>query len=213
MSPIVFWPSTLGLTFFAAGFWTYRRDLSAPASRRAARLRSLAPIFIAAPLATFSGEHFTAARDLAQLVPKWFQHPVFVTYVVGAALLAAALSFVTRRCVPWSAPLLALLFALFVLLIYLPSAFRHPGVRIVWIFPLRESTFALGAFSVFVYETRKSRRFGSFALLARLWTALVVTYFGLQNILYPQFSPAVPDQQPTSAWVPLPFLVAYLPRA
>jgi uncharacterized membrane protein len=209
MSPLVFWPSALGLTVFAAGLWSYRSDLFAPAARGASRVRSLAPVFIATALATFSGEHFTVARDFSRMVPKWLPQPLFITYVVGVALLAAALSFVARRCMRWSAPLLALLFALFVLTLYLPSAFRHPGIRIVWIFPFREGSFALGAFSVFVYESWK-RPSPRFALFARLWTAWVAIFFGLQNILYPQFAPGVPDQQPTSAWVPLPLYLAYL---
>jgi uncharacterized membrane protein len=171
---------------------------------------ALGPVFIAAALATFSGEHFTQAREFSRLVPKWLPLRVPITYLVGVCLLAAALSFVTRRLIRWSAPLLALLFALFVVLLYLPSAITHPRVRIVWIFPFREGTFAIGAFCVFVYEVRFARRSGRLALALRLWTAAVAIFFGLQNILYPQFSPGVPDQQPTSAWVPLPHVVAYL---
>ena len=117
---------------------------------------ALGPVFIAAALATFSGEHFTQAREFSQLVPKWLPLRVPITYFVGVCLLA--LSFVARRCMRWSAPLLALLFALFVLLLYVPSAIRHPGIRIVWIFPFREGTFAVGAFCVFVYEVQRARR-------------------------------------------------------
>jgi hypothetical protein len=108
---------------------------------------------------------------------------------------------------------LSLLFALFVLLIYLPSAIAHPGIRIVWIFPFREGTFAVGAFCVFLYEARRSRRSSSLALALGLWTAFVAVFFGLQNMLYPQYAPGVPSQQPTSAWVPLPHLVASLTGA
>jgi len=166
----------------------------------------------AAPLAAFAGEHFTAASALAQMVPKWLPVRLAITYFVGVALIAAALSFVARRCMRWSAPLLAVMFALFVLTLHLPNAIRHAGMRIFWVFPFRESTFALGAFSVFVYQVQDSwnrQRSSRFALLARLWTAVVIIYFGTQNLLYPQYAPGVPDQQPTSAWVPHPQLVAY----
>jgi uncharacterized membrane protein len=174
---------------------------------------ALAPLLIAAALATFAGEHFTQASEFSQLVPKWLGLRVPITYLVGVCLLAAALSFVARRYMRWSAPLLALLFALFVLLIYLPSAITHPGIRIVWIFPFREGTFAVGAFCVFLYEAQRARRSSRLALALRVWTAVVAVFFGLQNILYPQFSPGVPSQQPTSAWVPLPHAVAYLTGA
>jgi len=211
MSPLVVWPSVLGLGAFAAGLYVSRGDLWGPGTSGRARLLALGPIFIAAALATFAGEHFTEAREFSQLVPKWLPLRVPITYLVGVCLLAAAVSFVTRRYVRWSAPLLALLFALFVLLLYLPSAMRHPGIRIVWIFPFREGTFAVGAFCV--HEVQRAKRSSGLALALRLWTAVVAIFFGLQNILYPQFSPGVPDQQPTAAWVPLPHVVAYLTGA
>ena len=212
MSALVVWPSALGLSFFAAGLYTYRYELFSATARVRSRLLSLGAVFIAAALATFSGEHFTEARDFALLVPKWLPLRVPTVYVVGVALLAAALSLVVRRCLRWSAPLLALTFALFVLLIYLPAAIANAHNRVFWIFPFREGTFALGAFSIFVYEAW-AQRSTKFALFARLWTAWVGIFFGLQNLLYPQFSPGVPDTQPTAAWVPHPFLLSYFTGA
>jgi uncharacterized membrane protein len=220
MSPLVVWPAVLGLSFFAAGLYTYRGDIFGRASNAGSRILSIAPVFIAAPLATFAGEHFTAADELAKAVPKWLPWHVPIAYFVGVALVAAALSFVARRCMQWSAPLLALIFALFVLTLHLPNAIAHAGKRFFWVLPFRESEFALGALSVFVYESQgvsdehqgAAGEQGSsrFALFARLWTAIVVIYFGTQNILYPQYSPGVPAQRPTSAWVPLPHFLAYL---
>ncbi len=207
MSPLVLWPAVLGLVFLAAGLFNYRRDLFAPAESGLTRLVALGPVFIAAALATFSGEHFTDAREIVQLVPKYLPLRVPIVYFVGVGMLLAAVSFVARKCLRCSAPLLALMFALFVALIYLPSTFRHPGNHVAWIFPFREGSYALGAFCVFVYETR--RRSVGFALFMRLWTAGVAIFYGMLNILYPQFSPGVPDPKPTSAWVPAPHLVAY----
>ena len=213
MSPLIGWPSVLGLSALAAGLYTYRRDLWAPDTPVRSSVLAMGPVFVAAALATFSGEHFTQAREFSQLVPKWLPLRVPVTYLVGVCLLAAALSFVTRRCLRWSASLLALLFSLFVLLLYVPSALARPGVRSVWIFPFREGTFAVGAFCVFLYELQRSRRSGGLAMALRRWTAVVAVFFGLLNVLYPQFAPGVPSQQPTSAWVPLPHLIAYITGA
>ena len=207
MSPLVFWPSVLGLSVFAAGLCTYRHELFATASHGRSRILALGPVFIAGALATFAGEHFTEARDFARLVPKWLPLRVPIVYVVGIALLAAAVSFVARRCVRWSAPLLALTFALFVLLIYVPAVIAKPHNHVFWIFPFREGSYAVGAFSVFVYESKW--RSAAFSLFAKLWTAWVAIFFGMLNILYPQFTPGVPDAQPTSAWVPYPHLVSY----
>ena len=39
---------------------------------------------------------------------------------------------------------------------------------------------------------------------------MALVYFGIENILHPQFSPGVPSQKPTASWVPLPHIIAYL---
>src|SRR5512142_2927745 len=62
MSSLVVWPLALGLSFFAAGLYTYRYELFAATAGGRSRLLSLEPVFIASALATFSGEHFTEAR-------------------------------------------------------------------------------------------------------------------------------------------------------
>ena len=208
----VFWPTVLGLSFLAAGLFTYRRDLLTAASRGLFGLAVLGPVFIAASLAAFAGEHFTAARSLAVLVPKWMPARLFITYFVGVAHLAAALSLVARRCIRWSMIFLAIMFALFVLLLYLPSAIAHAGNRVFWIFPVRETTFAMGGLALFAIEVRGRWPRGSnrLAAVTRVWAAMAIIYFGVENILYPQYSPGVPDTTPTASWVPLPLVIAYL---
>jgi uncharacterized membrane protein len=210
--PAVFWPTLLGSAFFIAGILTYRRDLLNSSSPRAPRLFALGPVFIAAAMAAFAGEHFTAAKALSTLVPKWLPARVFITYFVGVAHLAAALSLVARRCLRWSTFLLGIMFALFVLLLHLPNAIMIPGLRIAWIVAVRETTFALGAFSLFaavVWKPQPSQA-KIFAAVASFWTGLVLIYFGLENAFYPQFLPGVPDTQPTYPWVPFPHALAYL---
>ena len=215
MSARVFWPAALGVCVLAARLWMQRRDLFDSGLPVESRIRALGPVFIGAAIATFSGEHFTDAADLVRLVPQWLPLRIPITYLVGVALLAAGLSLAGRVAVRWSAPLLALLFGLFVLLIHLPNAVEHARTRIFWIFPFREGTFAVGAFSVFVSETRPSwaRRSGGFSLFVRLWTAFVLVFFGVQHLGYPQFAPGVPSPRPTSSWVPLPHVVAYVTGA
>ena len=85
----------------------------------------LGPVFEATALAVFAAEHFTAARDLMPIVPRWMPGPLFWTYFVGAALLAAAISFIAWRHVHWSAALLALLFLIIVATIDLPNLPKH----------------------------------------------------------------------------------------
>lgn len=210
-SPAVFWPTLLGVCFLLAGIITYRRDLRAATLREGFGLLVLGPVFIAAALAAFAGEHFTAAKSLARIVPKFMPAHLFVAYFVGVAHLAAALSFVARRCMRWSSLLLAIMFALFVLLMDLPGAIRHPGTRLFWSLTAREATFSMGALALFSTQIRQGRPNAAsrLATAARVWVGGVVVFYGVEHILYPRFSPGVPDSRVTSAWVPLPHLLAY----
>jgi hypothetical protein len=136
---------------------------------------------------------------------------LFIAYFVGAAHLAAAVSFVGRRYIRWSALCLALMFGLFVLLMDLPAALARPGIRLLWSLAARQTTFAIGALALFATTTRgdRPRRAATLATIARIWTAAVLVFYGVENILFPQFAPGVPSTTPTQAWVPLPTLIAY----
>jgi uncharacterized membrane protein YphA (DoxX/SURF4 family) len=126
---------------------------------------------------------------------------LFWAWFVGCALLAAATSLVAMRFVRLSAVLLGVMFLLFVTLLYLPFAIAHPGNRMGWNFVLRESTYGFGAWalagSLSHARTRWMILFGRFAL------ALAVIYFGLEQILHPEFTPGVPDTKLTPTFVPL----------
>ncbi|MES2177377.1 MAG: hypothetical protein V4550_05895 [Gemmatimonadota bacterium] len=211
MTPAVLWPTLLGLSFLAAGILTYRRDVRAAAARDAFGLVVLGPTFVAAALAAFAGEHFTIAANIASIVPKWLPARLFIAYFVGVAHLAAASSFVARRYIRWAAISLAVMFALFVLLMDLPAAIAHPAVLLNWTLAARQATFAMGALALFATETRgrwpdTSR---TIAAIARIWTAGVLVLYGVQHIMHPEFTPGVPSPVLTAAWVPLPQLLAY----
>src|SRR5271165_1668918 len=67
------------------------------AASGAGKAIALGPVFEAVALAVFAAEHFTAARDLMPIVPRWLPGALFWTYFVGAALLAAAISFIANE--------------------------------------------------------------------------------------------------------------------
>lgn len=212
ISPLTFWPSALGLGFLLAGLWTYRGDLLAESSPAQVKFVALGPVFVAASLATFAGEHFTEARTFVTLVPKWLPARLFITYFVGVAHLAAALSFVARRYIRWSAVFLALLFALIVLLLWVPGVVARPGARMAWIVAVRETTFSMGALALFstAVRDRWPTRASSLAAMARVWTGMVLIFYGIEHFIHPEYSPGVPDTQLTASWVPLPLGLAYL---
>src|ERR1700751_4863495 len=105
----------------------------------------LGPVFEAVALTIFAAEHFLSARGLSLIVPRWIPGALFWTYFVGAALLAAAISFIAWRYVRWSASLLALLFLVFVATIHLPNLTKHVHERLFWTIAVRETAFAGGA--------------------------------------------------------------------
>lgn len=207
----VLWPTLLGLLFLAAGTISYRRDFQLASSREAFGLVVFGPTLVAAALAAFAGEHFTAAAGLATLIPKWMPARLFLAYFVGVAHLAAASSFVARRYIRWSSLCLAIMFGLFVLLMDLPSAAAHPAVRMAWSLAARETTFALGALALFVSATREEHPWSAkvMATIIRISTASVLIFYGIEHFIRPDLSPGVPSSAPTASWVPMPLAIAY----
>ena len=200
---LVFWPWVAGLIFLAAGLVVVRRDLLT--ARGLDKLIALGPVFVASPLAVFAAEHFLTPRFLAQMVPVWMPVRLFWVYFVGTALIAAAISLVTMKFVHLSATLLGVMFFLFVLMLYLPFAIAHPGVRLAWNFVLRESAFAGGAWALAGSQSGESQtgKRNWMILIGRFCVAVAVIYFGAEQLLHPEFAPGVPDVKLTPAWVPL----------
>lgn len=210
-APAVFWPTFLGLSILIIGLIIYRPDYLAPTPRGASRLLALGPVFVGASLAAFAGEHFTAAASLALIIPKWLPARLFIAYFVGVAHLAAAVSFVAKRYVRLSSLCLALMFALFVLLMDLPGAITHPSVQLDWVLAARETSFSIGALALFSIATRgeSAERSATIARVARFWIAGVLLFFGVAHLMHPAITPGVPSNVHTAAWVPLPLLLAY----
>jgi len=206
---LVFWPWFVGLVFLAGGLVAIRRDLVT--ARGLDRWIELGPVFVAAPLAVFAMEHFVAARFLEQMVPVWMPARLFWAYFVGCALIAAATSLVAMKFVRLSATLLGVMFLLFVLMLYLPSAITHPGNRLAWTFVLRESTFAGGAWVLAGSQNwnAQAEKRNWMILIGRFSMALAMIFFGLEQVLHPEFAPGVPDVKLTPAWVPLHALWGY----
>ncbi len=197
-----------GIATLAAGLVLVRARFRAASGT--ARVVLLGPVFEAVALAIFAAEHFTAARDLMSLVPRWLLGPLFWTYLVGAALLAAAISFIAWRCVRWSAALLALLFLIIVTTIDLPNLPANAHDRISWTLTVRELAFASGAMvlagSVWPRESSAGK---ALMVIGRGIVASVMVFYGIEHFLFPRNVPGVPLEKLTPAWMPAPVLIAY----
>ena len=179
-----------------------RRELTS--ARGLDKLVVLGPVFMAAGIAVFGGEHLVRPRVLMQIVPVWMPARLFWSYFVGFALLATAVSFVTMKYVRWSATLLGAMFLLFVLMIHAPNVVATPKDRFLWTVALRETAFAGGAWAL------AGRRL---AITSRFLVAIPLILFAVEHFLHPEFAPGVPLSKLTPAWVPVRPLWGYLTGA
>jgi uncharacterized membrane protein len=170
----------------------------------------LGPVFEATALAIFAAEHFTAARDLMQIVPKWLPGALFWTYLVGVALLAAVVSFLAWRCVRWSAAMLALFFLIIVAIVDLPNLPANLHDRIFWTLTVRETCFASGAMVLAgsVWPRGSLAGMGLMEVGRRIVGAVMV-FYGIEHFLFPRNVPGVPLEKMTPAWMPAPTAIAY----
>lgn len=198
-----------GIAVLVAGLVLARVRVRAASG--AGRVIVLGPVFEATALAVFAAEHFLAARDLMPIVPRWMPAPLFWTYFVGAALLAAAISFIAWRHVRWSATLLALLFLIIVATIDLPNVSTHAHERLFWTLTVRELAFASGALVLAgsVWPSSTSPVGTALMRLGRVVVAATMVFYAIQHFLFPRFVPGVPLEKLTPAWVPAPTLLAY----
>lgn len=198
-----------GTAALIAGLFLVRARFAAASG--VGRILILGPIFEAVALAIFAAEHFLAARDLMGIVPRWLPGPLLWTYFVGAALLAAAISFIAWRYVRWSASLLALLFLIIVATIDLPNLPTHVHERLFWTLTVRETAFAGGAMVLAGSLWPRGRQAGTTLItIGRLIVACVFVFYAIEHFLFPRFVPGVPLEKMTPSWVPAPTLLAYV---
>jgi uncharacterized membrane protein len=139
----------------------------------------------------------------------------FWPYFVGCALVVAGTSLTLRKSVRLSSTLLALMFSLFVCMIYVPSALENPTERFAWSLLLRDLSFAAGAWSLAGLYSRASSPQQSkwMILFGRIAIAIAAIFFGVEHFLHPNSAPGIPLPMMTPTWVPFPNLWAYLAGA
>jgi uncharacterized membrane protein len=210
-APIVVATYTLGTAILALGLIVaFRRDISR--ARGLDKLICLGPVFFAAPLAVFSGEHFTVTRQMTSMVPPWIPWHFFWVLFVGVALLSAALSMAAGRVTGLAAALLGVMFLLFVALMDVPyGVVVHPHDRFAWTLMLRELCFGLCALalaSTFA-EGRWHPPAVRVATVARVVVGATMVFYGVEHFLHPQFVPVIPLEMQLPAWIPLHLLWGY----
>jgi uncharacterized membrane protein len=213
LSSTNFWMCVAGLIYLAVGVFVIRKEISA--ARGWEKLITLGCVFFAVPLAVFAPEHFRGPEFVKNSVPSWMPVRWFWPYFVGCALVVAASSLTLMKFVRLSSTLLALMFSLFVCMIYVPSALENPTERFAWSLLLRDLSFAAGAWSLAGLYSRASSPQQSkwMILFGRIAIAIAAIFFGVEHFLHPNSAPGIPQPMMTPTWVPFPNLWAYLAGA
>jgi uncharacterized membrane protein len=164
------------------------------------KARKIGPAFYASALAAFGAEHFALTQGIMQVIPAWIPGHLFWTYLVGIALLAAALSLALNRYTRLTATLLGAMFLLFVLLIHLPNVINNPQQSLFWTVLLRDLSFGGGAWVL---------AGGRLAVIGRFWIAAAALFFAVQYFLHPAIAAGVPLRRLTPDWLPLHLFWGY----
>jgi len=203
-------PTIAGVVVLLIGIALWQRESAHQAVQE--RFLALGTVFFAASFATFGVEHLVIARAISTIVPPWLPGKLFIAYFVGVALIAASLSFTFKQKLPLSAGLTSLMFLLFVCLMHIPAAIHSGTNRLFWLLALRDSSFGVAAFTLFV-ATNESQRVqanrSGLLFFARTWITGAIVVYGFQQLLHPQCSPGVPDGRITPSWVPVPHFLGY----
>ncbi len=155
-------------------------------------------------MGVFGTEHLVDASDIAQVVPSWMPAHLFWTYLVGVALIAAALSIVLNRHARLAATLLGSMLLLFVVLIHIPNIVGQHGARLFWMIALRDTAFSGGAFALAGSLSKRAPSDGTpwLVTVGRFFVGIPAIVFGVEDILYPAIVPGIPLARITPTWIP-----------
>ncbi|HTS68436.1 MAG TPA: hypothetical protein VMO17_05595 [Terriglobia bacterium] len=207
----VFWPYFAGAVVLAAGLPVVIKT-DVPLERGWEKVIPFGRLLFAMPMAVFGAEHFTAARVIAGVVPAWMPAPQFWVYLVGVALLSAALSLATKKFASLAALLVGIMLLLFVLMIHIPNAVAQHGDRFRWAVACRDLSFSGGALAFAGAHAEAWLGSGRRWLIntGRLFIAVPALFFGVEHFLHPGYVPGIPLDKLMATWIPGRFFWAYL---
>src|SRR5271154_3055720 len=160
MPGMVFWAYAAAAVLLVIGLVKIIKD-ELPQAHGLDNVMPIGRLCFAIPMAVFGTEHFTITTDIATMVPSWMPAHTFWVYLVGAALIAAALSITVKVQSRLSATLLGVMFCLFVVLMDIPAAVANPSDRFSWTLALRELAFGSGALAFAGAQMRAQRARGA----------------------------------------------------
>jgi uncharacterized membrane protein len=204
---------TAGAVLFLIGLLATKRAFAQ--ARGLDKIVALANLCFAIPLAVFGAEHFAAARGIMQIVPKFMPWPLFWTYFVGVALLAASLSIAAKIQVRWSGLLFGIMMFLFVAMMDFPGTLADLHNRISWVLLAREMSFGAGGWVLAGGALARRDAPGTSKLITvgRIVIGIAAIFYGVEHFLHPLNVPGVPLEKLMPTWIPARVLISYLTGA
>lgn len=202
-----------GVALMVLGIWAAKNDVAR--ARSLNKIVALGNVCFAAPLAVFGAEHLSAAKGISQAVPKFMPWPLFWTYFVGLALIAASLSIATKVQVQWSGLLFGSMMFLFVAMMDLPATVQSPHNRIFWTLMLRELSFGSGGWclAAAAMDNQHSPARRMLVTIGRIVIGIAAVFYGVEHFLHPINVPGVPLEKLMPTWIPAHYTVAYVTGA
>ena len=206
----VFWPYFTGVVLLVIGLVKIIKD-DLPQRHGLDNILPFGPLFFAMPMGVFGTEHLVDASDMAQAVPSWMPVHLFWAYLVGIALIAAALSIILNKHARLAATLLGSMLLVFVALIHIPNIVAEHGARLFWTIALRDTAFSGGAFALAGSLSKRTPSNSTpwLVTLARFFVGIPTIFFGVESFLHPTIVPAVPLARLTPTWIPGHLFWAY----
>ncbi len=201
-----------GIALFVIGIWALRKDIAD--TRGLDKVIALSNLCLAMPLAVFGAEHFAAAKGIMQIVPSFMPWPLFWTYFVGLALLAASLSIATKIQAGWAGLLFGIMMFLFVAMMDIPGTIAKPHDRFNWALTLRELSFGSGGwcFAGLAFDGRAQGK-SKLVTIARIVIGIGAMVYGVEHFLHPINVPGVPLAKVMPEWIPMRSLIGYVTGA
>ena len=206
----VFWPYFTGVVLLVIGLIKIIKD-DLPQRHGLDKILPFGRLFFAMPMGVFGTEHLVDASDIAQAVPSWMPAHLFWTYLVGVALIAAALSIILNKHARLAAALLGSMLLVFVATIHIPNIVGQHGARLFWTIALRDTSFSGGAFALAGSLSKRTPSDGApwLVTLSRLFLGIPAIFFGVESFLHPTIVSGIPLARITPTWIPGYLLWAY----
>ena len=201
---------TAGIVLCLIGLLAAKNDVAG--AHGLDKIVALAYLCFGVPLGVFGAEHFSAAQGISQIVPKFMPWPLFWTYFVGFALIAASLSITTKIQVRWSGLLWGIMMFLFVAMMDLPGALADRHNRIAWVLLAREMSFGAGGWVLAATAMNGQNGPGKRTLLTvgRIIIGVAAIFYGVEHFFHPVNVPGVPLEKFMPTWIPARPLIGFL---